>query len=686
MHSGFEGNLGLQRLPDLLRDIAFKGLTGVLRLSRDKTVKSIAFESGQPINAFSSTSSERLDVRLIKEGRTTAGLVAAAARSQPDPTMLGAALVDKGIVSPDVMKKTASVLAAQIACSVFEWTEGEYKFEETEQIACPRVMEISTTELIVEGTRQATANVAILDLVAPSGRLITRSQTAGDEGAPSAKLNATEGYVLSVINDLTRLSDMEVLSGLPDEHTRPAVCVLIALGLVNTVDESDGPPSPDQPEQADDGIIRGLARKRRLFETASYYEILGVDKLATMAAVNRAYQQLETMFESHRAVYADSADVQRQLEEVFSKIKAAHQILGDPAARREYDRPPGTPPAPPPSTAAERSNLQKPVPIPVTIPPGPPRPASDKPISERVQTSDSRNSVTQLPPRTPIKIPELRMPVTPPNDKAPRLERGRPAARPESPGPPSPEPIIERGQASDLGNSSKTQLPPRTPITIPELKMPIAPPNHNTARIERGQPDTTRQTPAPSRPAAPMTRPPAVLTPEERARLKKPDNNDEQALHFYRQGLVRFERRELDAATHLFREAVRLDPSQSFYHYYLGVVLSIQSHARHEHQHHEGCHVTCKIGGALAGNPKVRYEAEQHFLRAAELDPTNAKIPLKLGELYKEAGLTKKAEHSFELALMLDGNNHVVQRELERLRAGVEEVDPVDEELEVEVK
>jgi len=624
MHSGFEGNLGLQRLPDLLRDIAFKGLTGVLRLSRDKTVKSIAFESGQPINAFSSTSSERLDVRLIKEGRTTAGLVAAAARSQPDPTMLGAALVDKGIVSPDVMKKTASVLAAQIACSVFEWTEGEYKFEETEQIACPRVMEISTTELIVEGARQATANVAILDLFAPSGRLITRSQTAGDEGAPSAKLNATEGYVLSVINDLTRLSDMEVLSGLPDEHTRPAVCVLIALGLVNTVDESDGPPSPDQPEQADDGIIRGLARKRRLFETASYYEILGVDKLATMAAVNRAYQQLETMFESHRAVYAESADVQRQLEEVFSKIKAAHQILGDPAARREYDRPPGTPPAPPPSTAAERSNLQKPVPIPVTIPPGPPRPASDKPISERVQTSDSRNIVTQLPPRTPIKIPEL--------------------------------------------------------------KMPIAPPNHNPARIERGQPDTTRQTPAPSRPAAPMTRPPAVLTPEERARLKKPDNNDEQALHFYRQGLVRFERRELDAATHLFREAVRLDPSQSFYHYYLGVVLSIQSHARHEHQHHEGCHVTCKIGGALAGNPKVRYEAEQHFLRAAELDPTNAKIPLKLGELYKEAGLTKKAEHSFELALMLDGNNRVVQRELERLRAGVEEVDPVDEELEVEVK
>jgi tetratricopeptide (TPR) repeat protein len=637
MNSGFEGKLGLQRLPDLLRDIAFKRLTGVFRLSRDTTTKSIAFESGQPVNAFSSIASERLDVRLIKEGSTTAGLVAAATRSQPDPTLLGATLVQKGVISADLMKKTASDLAGQIARSVFEWTEAEYQFEETEQVTCPRVMEISTADLIVEATRQATSNIAFLNLVAPSGRRVTRSQAAGDEGAPSAKLNPTEGYILSLINDLTSLSEMEALSGLPDEHTRPAVCVLIALGLLNTVDEPDAsvsPVQPDIPEQADDDVIRGISRKLRLFETATYYQILGIDKFATTAAVNRAYQQLQAMFESHRANYADRADVQHQLEELFAKIKAAHEILGDPSARREYDRPPGAPPAPPSSThliaesgrfgPAERSSVRKPIPIPVTIPsPSPPRPTSA-------------------------------------------------------------EPIIERGQASDSGNS-KTQLPPRTPINFPELKMPVAPPNDNN-RIERGQPDTTRRAPAPPRPAAPMTRPPAVLTPEERARLKKPDNNDEQALHFYRQGLVRYERRELDAATHLFREAVRLDPSQSYYHFYLGLVLSIASHARHEHKHHEGCHVTCKIGGSLGSNPKVRYEAEQHFLRAAELDPTNTQIPQRIGELYKEAGLLKKAEHYFEHALMLDSKNRVAKRELERLRSGGEEDDLVDEELEVEIR
>jgi tetratricopeptide (TPR) repeat protein len=666
MDSGFEGKVGLQRLPDLLRDIAFKGLTGVLRLSRDKTIKSIVFQSGQPVNAFSSIASERLDTRLIKEGRTTAGLVAAATRRQPDPTLLGTALVEKGIVSAEVMKKAASELAGQISRSVFEWTEAEYQFEETEQVACPRVMEISTSELIVEAVRQATSNVAFLDLVAPSSRLVTRSQTAGDEGAASAKLNATEGYILSVINDLTSLSEMEVLSGLPDEHTRPAVCVLIALGLLNTVDEPADRPAPVQPhhtEPANDEVIRGISRKLRLFETATYYEILGVDKLATTAAVNRAYQQLEAMFEAHRADYADRADVQRQLEELLGKIKAAHQVLGNPSARREYDRPPAAPAVPPPSTHSIQGT-------------GQPRTA------ESGRFGPTERSSVRKP--VPIPLPELKMPVAPPNDNTVRIERSQPAARPGPPGPASAEPIIERGQASESRNT-KMQLPARTPIKMPELKMPVAPRNDNSA-IERGQPDATRREPAPSRPAGPMTRPPAVLTPEERARLKKPDHNDEQALHSYRQGLMRYERRELDAATHLFREAVRLDPSQAHYHFYLGLALSIQAHARHEHQHHEGCHVTCKLGGALGSNPKVRYEAEQHFLRAAELEPSNTQYPQKLGELYKEAGLLKKAEHYFEHALMLDSKNHVAKRELERLRSGGEEDDFVDEELEVEVR
>src|SRR5262245_33597724 len=71
MDCSFEGRLGPQFLPDLLRDIELKKLTGVLRLCRNKITKSIVFEAGEPVNALSSVTSEQLVTRLIREGRAS---------------------------------------------------------------------------------------------------------------------------------------------------------------------------------------------------------------------------------------------------------------------------------------------------------------------------------------------------------------------------------------------------------------------------------------------------------------------------------------------------------------------------------------------------------------------------------------------------------------------------------------
>lgn len=596
MASSFEGRLGQQLLPDLLRNIAFKKLTGVLRLSQDEISKSIAFELGKPINAFSSIPSEQLDAWLIREGRTTEGLIAAAKRGQSDPTLLGAALVEKGVVSAGVMNKTASELSARIALSVFQWTEAEYLFEESEQLACPLVMQASTADLVMEGTRQAASCAAFVDLVAPPELWVIRRQTAGDHLADSAHLDPTEGYIFSMTDSPTRLSEIATLSGLPHEQIGPAVCVLLALGMLTHVDQTDDS-KPALVERAYDEVIAGISSKLRLFKNANYYEILGVDRLSSATAINKAFHQLEAMFQSYRADYPDSADVQRQLDELFGKIKTAHQTLGDPLKRREYDRLPGSAPAP----------------------------------------------LHGYPPNT--------------------------------------ESIIERGQASLLPRRGM-QLPPRKPITIAEIEMRAAPGSDSG----RGQPDGSHPPPLPPRFVGPATRPPAVLSPEEASRLQTPANKEQQALHFYRQGRMRFERRELDAAAHLFREAVRLDPTQSHYHFYLAIVLTIQARARREHLHHEGCHVTCHLGGALVSNPKVRYEAEQHFLRAGQIDPSNAKIALKLGQLYKEAGLLKKAELYLNQALMLDSTNADARHELDTLHECPEEGDADNQDLTVDLK
>jgi curved DNA-binding protein CbpA len=107
----------------------------------------------------------------------------------------------------------------------------------------------------------------------------------------------------------------------------------------------------------------------------------------------------------------------------------------------------------------------------------------------------------------------------------------------------------------------------------------------------------------------------AAYTPRKSGPLLPPG---QMAELYYQQGRARFERKEYHAAVHLLREAIKLDASRAPYHYHLGI--------------------------ALIRNPRTRRDAELHLSKAAELEPYNPQIRVKLGMLYKEAGLFKRAD------------------------------------------
>ncbi len=63
-----------------------------------------------------------------------------------------------------------------------------------------------------------------------------------------------------------------------------------------------------------------------------YYRILGVSRESTDEAIKRAYRKL--VFEHHPDRNPDSRDAEARIRE----INAAYEIIGDPEARRNYDR------------------------------------------------------------------------------------------------------------------------------------------------------------------------------------------------------------------------------------------------------------------------------------------------------------------------------------------------------------
>jgi tetratricopeptide (TPR) repeat protein len=68
--------------------------------------------------------------------------------------------------------------------------------------------------------------------------------------------------------------------------------------------------------------------------------------------------------------------------------------------------------------------------------------------------------------------------------------------------------------------------------------------------------------------------------------------------------------------------------------------------------------------------PTFRRKAEEHFLKAQDLEPWNAEAYVGLGMLYKQEGMMTKATRQFQKALELDGEHALALKELDDLTGG----------------
>ena len=66
-----QGRLGEKLVSDLIRDIAQKKASGLLRLSKGKIIKAVFFAAGTPVFAISNSADEQLDQHLLKLGLVT---------------------------------------------------------------------------------------------------------------------------------------------------------------------------------------------------------------------------------------------------------------------------------------------------------------------------------------------------------------------------------------------------------------------------------------------------------------------------------------------------------------------------------------------------------------------------------------------------------------------------------------
>jgi len=111
----------------------------------------------------------------------------------------------------------------------------------------------------------------------------------------------------------------------------------------------------------------------------------------------------------------------------------------------------------------------------------------------------------------------------------------------------------------------------------------------------------------------------------------------------YRQGRGQYDQQDYWSAIQAFRQSVRIEPEVARYRYWLAM--------------------------ALSKNAKWRREAEEHFLKAIDLEQFNADYYVGLGLLYKEAGMQKRSESQLKQALQVNPGNKAAQEALDGLLA-----------------
>jgi tetratricopeptide (TPR) repeat protein len=341
--SSRQGRIGTATLPEVVRDLWRARASGTLHLDNGPHTKRISFRKGDIIFAATNVETERLGERLVRDGKVKRATLELAFRvMERSHKRLGTTMVEWGWVSPVEMRRAVATQIKDIIYSVFTWSSGEYRFEpepEAEPVPEDLVLELRTAELIYEGARRQSDLLAIRAGVgSPSATLVLSDGTR--LGIP---VTQEDGYILARVDGRTSILDIVSVSPLGEEETLRRIYALLLAGVLERKQRpATSSPAPDamalarsnEEKRFRDGIIA----RHAAMKFGNCYDRLGVVLGATEKQVREGHAQILSSLVPDPSFRDRLSDLQKRMDEVRRNVDEAHDILADPARRREYDR------------------------------------------------------------------------------------------------------------------------------------------------------------------------------------------------------------------------------------------------------------------------------------------------------------------------------------------------------------
>lgn len=354
-----KGTLTEQPLTELIREISTKNLSGTLRLEHERVQTAIYFDNGELIYAASNLRTLRLREYLNKTG-IVSDKDRARFQNNLSDLALAAALTSSGTLRQKDVDTLLTSLVSDVLRVALLWTEGTWDFNDRARLDDPVRVQVDTPALLREAAQRMP-----LSFVSKRFRNPAEIISPASEVSLTSNFLPTEGFMLSRVDQPTRLEDLVALSGLPELDAYRLIYGLALSGLVHrehwhnafradqakpkakekTSARVATAPPPSDAEQAGSrwGSVKDEEENLekfllRLSQATNYYEVIEIPTTAATNEIKEAYYALARRYHPDRFHLQFGTPLHAKLSSAFARITQAYETLTDPAARSTYDQ------------------------------------------------------------------------------------------------------------------------------------------------------------------------------------------------------------------------------------------------------------------------------------------------------------------------------------------------------------
>ena len=358
------GQLNEHPLGELIHEIYDAGLSGALRLFRERAKAVVYFESGEITYAVTN-----LRAYSLSECVRRWGVLNEQQRSRVQEKMsdldFGAAMVEIGALSRESLNEMITQQVSEMLCHTLLWMDGKWEFDPRVRLKEGVRVHVKISELLMESARRFPVNSVASKFSDTNEKLSLASNAPAD-----LALLPTEAFVLTRIDAPISINELLAVGGLPENETLQVIYTLTLSGLLcrdnwphalsaeeiskarainaavpKTVEAESKVESKIAPQikatpapvEKRDERAELDAFFERLNIATNYYQMLGIVRPADDADIKRAYHSLAKRFHPDRFRKAVDDQLHTRIESAFAQVAQAYETLKEKQSRAAYD-------------------------------------------------------------------------------------------------------------------------------------------------------------------------------------------------------------------------------------------------------------------------------------------------------------------------------------------------------------